>query len=170
MGMDKAFIRHQGKPMYQYAARLVETLCKKVLISCRKEQVELISGYPVLVDSFPSRGPLTGLLSAFKKYPKVAWLLIPVDMPNLTSQFINDYLVANRNSRCDATIIRDQAAETIQPLIGIYEPACQAKVERQYVDGFYSLMGLIDNLQVRFVDFKDDQQYLCNYNNPEDWV
>ncbi|MBK8503691.1 MAG: molybdenum cofactor guanylyltransferase [Saprospiraceae bacterium] len=169
MGMDKAFILYQGKPMYHHAARLIQTFCREVIISCRKEQKELITGYPVLLDSFPSKGPMTGLLSAFKKYPKVAWLLIPVDMPNLTTQFINEYLLANRDSRCDATIIRDQPAATIQPLVAIYEPTSLKKVEQQYVHGFYSLKGMVDILQVHFVDFRDVHQYLANYNNPEDW-
>lgn len=169
MGRDKAFIVYQGKPMYQCAARMIQAFCKEVFISCRKEQEERLAGYPVLLDRFPPIGPLTGLLSAFKKYPKVAWLLTPVDMPNLTGQFVNDYLVANRDSRCDATIIRDRPNATIQPLVGIYEPTCLEKIEQQYVQGYYSLKGMIDNLEVHFVDVEDDAQYLANYNNPEDW-
>jgi molybdopterin-guanine dinucleotide biosynthesis protein A len=169
MGKDKAFILYQGQPMYQYAAGLIEPFCKEVIISCRKEQEGRIRSYRVLLDDLPSKGPLTGLLSAFTQNPNVAWLIIPVDMPNLTTEFVRDYLVTNRNSRCDATIIRDQIALNIEPLVAIYEPACLPKIEQQYAHGVYSLKGLIDKLEVHFVDFTGDRQYLANYNSPEDW-
>ena len=167
--MDKALILYQGQPMYQYAAKLIEPFCKEVIISCRKEQEESLIGYPLLLDGLPSKGPLTGLLSAFLQHPNVAWLLIPVDMPNLTTQFVQEFLISNRDSQRDATILCDQLTSTIQPLVAIYEPACFKKIQEQYENGLYSLKDLVDKLQVYFVDFMDNEQYLANYNNPEDW-
>ena len=167
--MDKALIMYRGKSMYQHAAQIIWPFCNKVFISCRKEQETFILEYPAIFDRLPSRGPLTGLLSAFLQFPNVAWLLVPVDMPNLTTEFIHEYVISNRDIRSDATIIRDQLATTIQPLVGIYEPASLKKINQQYQSGLYSLKHLVEKLRVHLVDFNDDQQYLANYNNPQDW-
>lgn len=169
MGRDKAFIYYDGLPMYQRVFQLISPLCSRVIVSCRAEQENLFSGMPVVVDAYPSRGPLTGLLSAFLKYPQVAWLTVPIDMPRLDTAFLEQQLIKRRNLTVDATVIRETIQSFIQPLLGIYEPASHPIMLRRFQTGHFSLRGLIEELNVTLVEFSDHQQILANYNLPGDW-
>ncbi len=169
MGTDKAFIYYEGLPMYQRVFQLVSPLCSQVIVSCRPEQKNLFSGIPVIEDAYPSRGPLTGLLSAFLQYPQVAWLTVPIDMPRLDSEFLKQQLINRRNPTVDATVIRETIHSFIQPLLGIYEPASHPVMVRRFQTGNFSLRGLIEELNVTLVEFSDQQQILANYNLPGDW-
>ena len=169
MGRDKAFIHYDGLPMYQRVFQLISPFCSQVIVSCRSEQEQLFSGMPVVVDAYPSRGPLTGLLSAFLQFPQVAWLTVPIDMPRLNSEFLRQQLINRRNPEVDATLIRETLHSFIQPLLGIYEPASQPVMLRRFEAGHFSLRGLIEELKVRLVEFSDHQHILANYNLPGDW-
>ncbi|MCB0687353.1 MAG: molybdenum cofactor guanylyltransferase [Saprospiraceae bacterium] len=169
MGSDKALITHEGIPMFERAEKLLSQLCSPVYISIRDEQVSKIGNARVITDTGSSHGPLSGLFAAFNRYPKQAFLVIPVDMPHLTTRFLHQYLIARRNPEMDATVIRDQSG-SIQPLVAIYEPTSARIIAEQFTAHQYSVKGLLRKLRVNEVDYLGDQHLLANYNRPEDWI
>ncbi len=169
MGRDKALISVDGIPMYQNAGHLLVPFCQRVYISCRPEQRDHLHGFPLVIDKFPSKGPLTGLLSAFLEHPEVAWMTIPVDMPRLTTTILEKYLVRQRDPSMDATVIYDVNNRFPQPLLGIYEPTSRLVMLRNLNAGQYSFRKLLEDLRVNLVEFHDSQNQLANYNLPGDW-
>ncbi|MBL8012560.1 MAG: NTP transferase domain-containing protein, partial [Candidatus Omnitrophica bacterium] len=76
MGRDKSKLVYGQKPQFQVAYELLEGLCNQVFISSRLDQEQSLAfgNYPLIVDSpsYEGRGPISGILSAMKSFPKAA--------------------------------------------------------------------------------------------------
>src|SRR6218665_2365826 len=97
--------------------------CFNVYTSCR-----LGSDVPSLLNPLPDKmdikSPLNGILSAFDFCSDCAWLTIAVDLPNVTREVLKD-LVAQRNPQKLATCFYDSKAESVEPLLTIWEPGAR---------------------------------------------
>jgi len=123
MGQDKSIIKWHGKEQRYHMADLLKSVCANVFISCRAEQQnEIDTGYQVIPDSYTGSGPLTGILSAFKEHPGVAWLVTACDLPLLDLATL-EYLIQHRNTRALATTFESPFDQLPEPLITIWEPA-----------------------------------------------
>lgn len=169
MGFNKALIRVHGYLLYKHLAGLLDMVCDKTLISCREEQISDFTGYPVVKDCYPSHGPVTGILSALEYDREANWLVIPVDTPNLTSSFLQAELISRSQSTFDATVIREVASGSMQPLIAIYRPSSFSVMLEEYRKGHYSLKRILSLLNVQIIDYSDQSDLLANYNTPDDW-
>ena len=96
MGTDKSRLIYHDKPQPLYIADILKKYCKKIYISCRKDQKNVYYSIPAIEDAFPSEGPVTGILSAFQQQPDTPWLIVPCDMPFLDSDTIAT-LIQHRN-------------------------------------------------------------------------
>lgn len=155
--------------MYQRGYQILATVVEEIFISCRAEQVGLFEDYPKIIDAYDSFGPLTGLLSAFTKFPGRSFLVVPVDMPNLTSRFLSEKLVSQRNREKDATIIFDQKSSSVQPFPGIYESSSYPVISSLFSSKQYAVKQLLRQLKVHAVEYLDESRLLANYNTLEDW-
>ena len=82
MGRDKSLLNFHGKPQFAYLFELLQAMCSKVFLSCRKEQSNQFGDqFPKIFDRYDGIGPMNGLLSFFKKHPSKACLLVACDMP-----------------------------------------------------------------------------------------
>jgi molybdopterin-guanine dinucleotide biosynthesis protein A len=126
MGHDKGAIKWFGKEHRFYLADMISSFCSSVYISCREDQLEEIqhSHYKGIADVYPGAGPMGGILSAFKAYPEVAWLVVACDMPLLNNEAIN-FLIQERDPRYIATTFRSPHDQLPEPLFTIWEPAAQ---------------------------------------------
>lgn len=170
MGKDKSLILHKGKPMYQLTVAKLKKSGLPVLISCRTDQIDQFAGFSVIADTVPPKGPISGLLSAFDTHKNYAWLLLPVDMPLITSEFIVKTLIKNRNRKKQATVLQLQGQNFKQPLPAIYEPASFSIVKTQFSNKNYSLKKILDMLDVEIVVIEGEEHLLANFNFPEDWI
>jgi molybdopterin-guanine dinucleotide biosynthesis protein A len=122
MGTDKALINYHGRPQQELLFDLVQDFCEHTFISLRKEQQEdLPEKYKVILDQNEYPGPLNGILSAHKKYPEAAWLVIACDLPLLNKETLH-FLVKKRNANKDATALATKASGLPEPLAAIWEP------------------------------------------------
>ena len=82
MGTDKGLIEYHGVPQREYLYNLLSQVCENTFISLREEQkAEVPETMKTIVDLNEFRGPYNGLLSAHKKYPDAAWLVLACDLP-----------------------------------------------------------------------------------------
>ena len=81
----------------------------------------LSSGMERLPDRFVDFGPMGGILSAFERDRRSAWLVLACDMPLLTPESIAS-LVQGRDPWRMATALRDPAKSFPEPLAAIWEP------------------------------------------------
>ncbi|GAB3551815.1 NTP transferase domain-containing protein [Spirosoma fluminis] len=167
MGQDKATLHYHGKPQRDYLADLLRPYCERVYWSVNADQAHELAGaeQPCIVDAFDVASPLNGILSAFQQAPERAWLVVPCDMPLLTSQSL-DALVAGRNPAKLATVFYDTDGREPEPLLGIYEPQFWPILQAAVAQGEYSPRRLLQRNNVQMLNVPDSRE-LTNVNDPQ---
>lgn len=169
MGRDKALLDYHGEPQSVWTAKLLESVCENVLISCRANQDPGTGNrWPRIHDREEDQGPIGGFLSAHAAHPDAAWLAVACDLPLLTSRTLK-YLIAERDPRMLATVYRAQGDGLPEPLCALYEP--------EIMPVFKDFMGkgrfcprktlLLNEERVKLIDLPDADA-LDNVNTPED--
>jgi len=167
MGEDKSLISYFGLEHRIYLAKLLSPFCEKTYISCQENQLsENLDGCNPLIDLVPSKGPMSGLISAFLNHPNAAWLVIPCDLPLFSAKNITQ-LITERNVQGIATVFSSANHDYPEPLIGIWEPSAFPLIEQQYKVGNYSLLNILNNNHIFLVPALDPEG-LTNVNTPEE--
>jgi molybdenum cofactor guanylyltransferase len=169
MGLDKGAILWHGKEQRYHMADLLRGICPDVYISCRQEQQsEIDARYPTLTDSFPGSGPIVAILSAFKKNPHAAWLVVACDLPLLDAATLQ-YLLQHRDPARIATTFQSPFDGLPEPLITIWEPSAYPLLET-FLSGGYTCprKALIRNIEQVTILTPPDSNALMNANTPED--
>lgn len=134
MGTDKGLIPYHGVPQREYLYTLLDEVCDKTFISLREEQKdELPPEMETIIDLNEFRGPYNGLLSAHKKYPEVAWLVLACDLPLIDIPALKE-LISERDASKQATAFALKENPLPEPLCAIWEPeALQSSI--RYLEG-----------------------------------
>ena len=121
-GTDKGLIDYHGMPQREYLYQLLAQVCEHTYLSIREEQrTEIPSQLNTLVDLDEFKGPFNGILSAHRKHPDVAWLVLACDLPLIDGKALND-LITSRNSNYMATAFAQKERPLPEPLCAIWEP------------------------------------------------
>jgi len=107
MGTDKALLEFRGRPLIMHAADILETAGLKVYIAgARAEAGPRLEPYaPVIPDSQPGLGPLSGICAALASDEAEFGVFIPVDLPLLPASLIL-YLVRRAQiTGCAVTLV-----------------------------------------------------------------
>ena len=170
MGRDKALLPFEGGTFISSLTERYRTLgpvAVSVNRAGRFEHGEALE----LVDSFPGKGPINGLYSAFSRTGEQHVFLtatdIPFGDPSLALRLeadLRDY---------DACVIR-RKSRYIEPLFGVYAKSCFKTAESFLSGGDRAMQSLLKNLNVRYIDEKllgawDLDRILTNVNSPEDY-
>jgi molybdopterin-guanine dinucleotide biosynthesis protein A len=167
MGEDKSLIAYFGLEHRIYLAKMIDSFCEKTYISCQENQLsENLDGCNPLIDLVPSKGPMSGLISAFLTHPNAAWLVIPCDLPLFSAKNITQ-LLNERDELGIATVFTSSNHDYPEPLIGIWEPSAFPLLEQQYKEGNYSLLNILNNNHISLVTALDPEG-LTNVNTPEE--
>jgi len=87
MGRDKALLPYRGRPLIEHMIALLQSAnLSNVVVSGDYPQ------YQGIPDEHYQRGPLAGIFALYRRYADEQVLLIPVDMPNLTSACLNQLI------------------------------------------------------------------------------
>ena len=122
MGTDKGLISYHGVPQREYLYDLLSEVCEETFISLREEQqAELPSKMQTIVDLNEFKGPYNGLLSAHKKHPEAAWLVLACDLPLMDLEALKE-LIAQRDNSKQATAFALKENPLPEPLCAIWEP------------------------------------------------
>ena len=167
MGTDKGTINWHGKAQKYRLADMLKPFCSEVYISCREEQaVETEPGYAYLPDTFKELGPMGAILSAFRKKPDNAWLVIACDLPLLEASSIS-YLIDNRTTFADATTYKSPINNFPEPLITIWEPKSYATLLLALSQGYSCPRKVLINSDTHIIDAPYPEQ-LTNVNTPDE--
>lgn len=168
MGTDKAFINYHGMPQYQYMANLLNGICSNLVISCNAQQKAQIPNSIVSLEDdleYNNCGPLTGVLTAFKNYPKCALLVVACDYPLLEKSDLSD-LVNNRSAQTDVVCFYNQKTGYIEPLLAIYEPICAQKLLTCFNSKQTSLAQFIKNTVYKTITCNNVNR-ITSFDTPE---
>ncbi len=137
MGIDKLKLFYGLQEQQLRLEELFETNLPQIFFSIRKEQdYSFLTTKNVLFDDeeFRGRGPISGLLSTNKKFPKSSIIYLGCDYPFISKEEI-DLLVGQRKSeKVQSFFINDY-----EPLLSFYPNSCFDKLKKHFKDGDYSL-------------------------------
>ena len=161
----KAFLKFNGDTFIHRTLLAVADYEEKI-ISCNdfKAYKDFKNEALLVSDSFKEIGPIGGIYSALKKSSFSHALIVACDMPFLNKDILN-YL-GNYDFKEDALI--PIVNGKIEPLCGIYKKSSVKIIENMIKDKDYKLMNLLKNLNTKYLDIKDNNNFL-NINNPEEY-
>jgi molybdopterin-guanine dinucleotide biosynthesis protein A len=116
MGEDKAFLEMGGRLLIDHAMRRLKVFNCDIFIVGPKEKFNAFGR--ILEDHYPNAGPLAGIHSALTRTESIFNLITPVDMPLLTSTFLEALVEKAEASDVDAVITK--TVDGLQPLCGVY--------------------------------------------------
>jgi len=171
MGQDKGLIAYHGKPQREHLYNLLSGVCDQTFLSIRNEQKSTIApAFKTIVDADEFKGPYNGLLTAHKKYPDVAWLVLACDLPLITANSLQELVQARNLKRHPlATAFALPKNPLPEPLCAIWEPEAlkQSVAYLEAGNGSCPRKYLIQN-KVGVV-FPSEEHTLLNANSVEDY-
>lgn len=168
MGADKSLLDFHGLPQRIYLFNLMKNFCDNVYLSLNESQVlSANNNFPFVKDDpqFGDIGPMTALLSYWKKYPESSVIAVGCDYPFIDSECIQ-YLIKNRKGA--ATCYINQNENIYEPLIAIYESSFLKIVSDNFRNKKYSLSKILKLENVSAI-FPQSEYTLLNVNTPEDY-
>jgi len=147
LGTDKRHIRLCGVSLLDRAVALCAPLTNDLVVVAQ-EPGERLGAARVIGDEVADRGPIGGLLTGLRHVRHPRALVIPVDMPCLTEEFLR-FLVAVGGS--DITVAR--WGRGVEPLVGVYTRACIGPLAELVQGGTTAVHAFIQStaLRVRYV-------------------
>lgn len=170
MGADKAFVEIEGQPLIARMLGLARTIDLEPRIVGSTDKFRGYAG--VIEDRFAGCGPLGGIHAALRASPNELNLMLAVDMPFVSPEFLlylADQATANR-----ALVTVPRAEGHWQPLCGIYRVAFADVAEQALRDGKYKIDPLFRRVQVCAIEEDElrDRGFtpaiFRNLNTPED--
>ncbi len=117
-------------------------------------------------DEFGDLGPFGAILTAFKKYPNRAFLVLAIDLPLLELGLLED-LISKRNFGKVATAAIGMDKPFPEPLVAIYEPKSYPIMLQYLASGYSCPRKVLINTDVTLV--KTEDEWLENANDIEDY-
>ena len=167
MGVDKSHLDFHGIPQKDYVFHLLESHCKEVHTSISSD-VHGGTFTNALLDQFPFRSPLNGILTAFHNHPNAAWLTLPIDMPFVNEQTLR-VLIENRNKNKVATCFYDVEEKFPEPLLTIWEPKARVPLLEFHENGKKSPREFLISSDVNLIK-APDKNWLISVNTPEEFA
>jgi molybdenum cofactor guanylyltransferase len=164
MGKDKGLISYHGKPQREYLFGLLSAYSNTVYTSCNASQTVPAYLNP-LIDEFDFQSPINGILSALKKSPDKAWLIVAVDMPNVNADVLGN-LISHRDKTKTATCFYNPETALPEPLLTIWEPAAFPLLLEFVKDGKISPRDFLNSHPVKMIH-PADESILMNINSPD---
>lgn len=166
MGHDKAAIDYHGKPQGQYAFELLNDILPHTFVSLRAGQTSDFTDQ-VIIDSYDSKGPINGILSAMKAFPNKAFLVLACDLPMVSSQTINQLIAQRDPSKCATSFAGDQGLP--EPLMAIWEPhAYDQLIHHHITEGKNCPRKFLINSDIKLINPADERE-VFNANSPEEY-
>jgi molybdenum cofactor guanylyltransferase len=177
MGRDKAFLEIDGIPLWQRQVQLLRKLNPAEIFIAGPAQPEWIrNGLEVVADAARDSGPLGGLVAVLRRCRNPQLLVLAVDLPNMTSEFLRRLLaMCPENSGIVPKRECATQEKRFEPLTAIYPATALALAENCLSAGEYSLqrftdratsMGLMATKQI----LEAEESLFFNLNTPADFA
>ena len=117
MGVDKATLEIAGKPLWAKQINLLRELQPQAIwVSARARPAWCPAEIEAVVDTPPSRGPLSGLTAALQRLQTTHLLALAIDLPRMTADELRT-LLALAQPGCG---VMPTNADYFEPLCAIY--------------------------------------------------
>ncbi len=171
MGADKAALDLAGSTLLEHALATLRLVADKVFILGSKQRY---GGYgsEVIEDIFPDCGPLGGIHAALNHSQAACNLIVAVDTPFLSADFLR--YIARRAHESGAVVTTAEIAGYTQPLCAVYSPEFLPLAEKALQSGVYKIATLFpmdSTLRItesEMAQFAFSAEMFENLNTPQD--
>lgn len=138
MGSDKALLEFGGVTLLERALQTGHAMAEKVYIVGPRARYGRFGD--VIEDVFPECGPLGGIHAALSATETELNLMLSVDMPLMTPEFL-EWLVRHAQAARELVVVPD-AHGGLQPLCATYRRQARAAAEEALKRGDYKISHL----------------------------
>ena len=170
MGVDKAFVKVGGVPLWQRQLTILKELAPAQLFISGPPHVEWHDERCLIVpDTQPDAGPLAGLVAAMRETSTSLLLTLAIDLPNMTAHCLRGLL-----ARCSATRgIIPRTGELFEPVAAVYPTTALPLAESCLASRDYSLQKfavrcVAEGLLLTARIATEEEPLFLNMNTPED--
>ena len=149
MGRDKAFVEFEGSTLLARALDLAHSVTSDVWIVGSREKFATFAS--VVEDVFCDCGPLAGIHAALQASQKELNLMLAVDTPFISSEFLQ-YLIGKARKSPEAQVAVPRADGRPQPLCAIYRREFVSLAQEALRSGRNKIGGLFDKVETRVID------------------
>ncbi len=166
MGLDKALLEVEGRPLIAHIVERLEDLFDDVVIGAGRSEDYGFLGRPVAADREPGQGPLMGIAAGLARIGHDLALVMACDTPFPDLRFAASLL--DQAEGHDLVIPRSRDG-VFEPLFAVYRRSAAPAAEALLAAGRRSILGLLDTLRVRVVPLPETVR-LANINTLDDYL
>ncbi|MEO6970569.1 MAG: molybdenum cofactor guanylyltransferase [Chthoniobacterales bacterium] len=162
MGRDKAFLEYEGQPLWQRQLATLQKLSPEHLIISGPARGEW-SDCEVVEDAVTNAGPLAGVAAALQKCTTPLLVVLAVDLPRMTSEFLSSLL--------DLGGAVARGPHGFEPLAAVYPTACTSLAVQALRSGDFSMQSFIhESIKKGLLAARETSQsdLFTNLNTPSD--
>ncbi len=166
----KGLIRIDGLTIIERQAAMLAKLTGRVIISTNMPELYFRYGLPMIGDTVPSRGPISGIFSALRWSGAGRVLALSSDMPYIGENLL-EYLL--KHAALDATVC--MRGGWVEPMPGIYAASALRAIGQGVLgEGSGSMLRLLGSIETRYISDAEvraldpEGKSFVNINTPED--
>ncbi|MBI5640269.1 MAG: molybdopterin-guanine dinucleotide biosynthesis protein B [Nitrospirae bacterium] len=169
MGTSKALLKFRGKTLVKRSFDTLSLIAQKTMFLGSSDLPLSLRGIERLPDVSDVRGPMAGMLSAFRWALDSSWIISAVDMPLMDEKAWN-WLLDQRRPGVWAVLPRLSSARTVETTGACYEPMIFGYIESLASEGIVKLQKIADHPKVISPVIPDSLAYAWrNVNTPSEW-
>lgn len=167
MGKDKAFLIWNGESFIERLTKEMDVFEEKMIAHGNRREIT-DTGWPVVEDIYPDRGPIGGLHAALTNCESDALFCVTCDVP-LVQRSLVSFLYQYMDETTDAIIPIAEDGK-VHPLCAIYRKKTSSAFLKKIEEGNNRIMSAFEHMNVKYVslDEKHSKQ-LHNINTKEDY-
>ena len=143
LGRDKATTEWRGRALWELQLEKLRALNPtEILLSARSDPPWRPSDVRLVLDAFPSRGPLSGLTAALASARSENLIVLAVDMPFMTLAHLQDLCALASAGKGVIPMIEERA----EPLSAIYPLGACALFQEALQSDDFSLQSIVRKL------------------------
>ena len=162
MGTDKSSLVFQNQSFLNRAISLLQNFTDDIIVSTN-DKIKAIN-YKTIPDAIHNTGPISGLYTCLSHIKYDIALIIPVDMPLLTTEVLT-YLLKQADFSKKVNIFRTN--DRLQMLTGLYHKDLVPVLKQQIDTGDFKLRNLLKKTSHHIIDAGDFSSQFVNINTPE---
>lgn len=169
-GKPKMFEPYKGLPFYQHSVNALKQSGISFVYIVTNDQLAPHfneDSAQILVEKHPHNGPLHALEFALESTEADWYVVLAADIPFVTSELVHSLMDYTSESSVDAIV--PIAGEKEQPLLALYHRRCLPQIKKILSQNKRSMRPLLQQVNVKWIHFPDNQKDFTNINKQEDW-
>jgi molybdopterin-guanine dinucleotide biosynthesis protein A len=172
MGMDKAWLELDGRPIIEHVIAAVQPVTSRVAIIANQPEYQRL-GYPLFADSQSGIGPLEALRTALYNTETAQVILVGCDLPFVKPELFRFLVEAADEHQATVPVGPDGKLE---PLCAVYQREALSVVSELISEGQRKIGLVFDRVATRVIAFEElahlpgSDMFFANINTPEDYM